>query len=200
MKNRITLGLMSLMSIISDHLHPSPAVVPSTHLTCTNRVNCVRDGLRKGEERTALTATTTTATTIAMPRSHLDIFRKTDYFLVTSLGPLIDSSLHGILTNGPLGSTTVLRRKSDPLEFLLEHIDTIKRIRNPNGKDYDRLYRMDIRGEVPRTRVKYQSKVLELRYKISGLQILRLSTLSPGPVCLRNNSVRSKTHWLHRGY
>lgn len=69
-----------------------------------------------------------------------------------------------------------------------------------NGKDYDRLYRMDIRGEVPRTRVKYQSKVLELRYKISGLQILRLSTLSPGPVCLRNNSVRSKTHWLHRGY
>lgn len=61
----------------------------------------MRDGLRKGEERTALTATTTTATTIAMPRSHLDIFRKTDYFLVTSLGPLIDSSLHGILTNGP---------------------------------------------------------------------------------------------------
>lgn len=51
-----------------------------------------------------------------------------------------------------------------------------------NGNDYDRLYRMNIREEVPRFRAKYQSKVLELRYKISGLQILRLSTQGPGLV------------------
>lgn len=79
----------------------------------------MRDGLRKGEGTYSTYGNDNDnyATTMAMARSHLDIFRKTDYFLVTSLGLLIDSSLHGTLT--PVGHCRSLDSRKNIYIYIL---------------------------------------------------------------------------------